>query len=93
MSIERIEESQLRTMNGSKFDKCYVFSHNDHTCMLFPFENTDIDVGRLAMWRLQNYEIFGGTWLSDYVPNRLGGFQRDCELIAEQSEEMTMGGM
>ena len=107
MSIERIEESQLRTMigkegiilqgcggepqewlegvnrmfreanilkNGSKFDKCYVFSHKDHTCMLFPFENTDLDVGRLAMWRLQNYEIFGGTWLSDYVPNKLGGF-------------------
>ena len=107
MSIERIEESQLRTMNGkegiilqgcggepkewlegvnrmfreanilkdgSKFDKCYVFSHKDHTCMLFPMENVDLDVGRLATWRLQNYELFGGTWLSDYVPNYLGGF-------------------
>ena len=26
------------------------------------------------MWRLQTREQFGGTWLSDYVPNRLGGF-------------------
>ena len=26
------------------------------------------------MWRLQTHEQFGGTWLSDYVPNRLGGF-------------------
>ena len=26
------------------------------------------------MWRLQTHDTFGGTWLSDYVPNRLGGF-------------------
>ena len=28
----------------------------------------------LAMWRIQTHEQFGGTWLSNYVPNRLGGF-------------------
>lgn len=136
MSIERIEESQLRTMNGkegiilqgcggeasewldgvnrmfqeanilrngSKFDKCYVFSHNDHTCMLFPFEITDLDVGRLAMWRLQNYEIFGGTWLSDYVPNKLGGFIEEntesvrakpkCALIGEDGNIFNLMGI
>lgn len=26
------------------------------------------------MWRIQTHGQFGGTWLSDYVPNRLGGF-------------------
>ena len=26
------------------------------------------------MWRIQTHGRFGGTWLSDYVPNRLGGF-------------------
>ena len=26
------------------------------------------------MWRLQTHTNFGGTWLSDYVPNHLGGF-------------------
>ena len=28
------------------------------------------------MWRLKTHEMFGGTWLSDYVPNRLGGFNQ-----------------
>ena len=32
-------------------------------------------MGKLAMWRLQTHGAFGGTWLSDYVPNRLGGFR------------------
>ena len=31
---------------------------------MFPFEDV-----QLAMWRLQTYDQFGGTWLSDYVPN------------------------
>ena len=44
------------------------------TNLLFPFEGVSLDVGKLAMWRLQTHEQFGGTWLSDYVPNRLGGF-------------------
>ena len=34
------------------------------------------------MWRLQTHEMFGGKWLSDYVPNRLGGF-----VTEEQSRE------
>ena len=89
--------------NGSKFDKCYVFTHKDHTCMLFPFENTDLDVARLAMWRLQNYEIFGGTWLSDYVPNKLGGFIEEntesvrakpkCALIGEDGNIFNLMGI
>ena len=63
--------------------------------MLFPFkEDMELDVGRLAAWRLASYSTFGGTWLSDYVPNRLGGFiqeqktaperiKPDCPLIGE----------
>ena len=60
--------------NGSKFENCSVFENDGCTCILFPFEGVDIDVSRLAMWRLQTHSQFGGTWLSDYVPNRLGGF-------------------
>lgn len=41
------------------------------------------------MWRLQTHELFGGTWLSDYVPNRLGGFVL-CEEESDESEEMGM---
>ena len=68
--------------NGSKFENISVFHHEGCTCILFPFEGVDLDVGKLAIWRLQTHEMFGGTWLSDYVPNRLGGF-----VTEEQSQE------
>lgn len=37
--------------NGTRFEECSSFQHDGLTCLLFPFgENTDINVGRLAMW-------------------------------------------
>ena len=61
--------------NGSKFENISVFQNGSLTNILFPFEDgVEIDMGKLAMWRLCSHEQFGGTWLSDYVPNRLGGF-------------------
>ena len=63
-----LDGSTFRTENVS------VFQHDRLTNMLFPFENVKLDMGRLAVWRIQTHEIFGGTWLSDYVPNRLGSF-------------------
>ena len=63
--------------NGTRFRECLCF-HNDAdniTCLVFPFsEDVELNVGRLAMWRLGTHSRFGGTWLSDYVPNKLGGF-------------------
>ena len=66
-------------LDGSKFlaEKVSVFQHDGLTNMLFPFEDVKLDMGRLAMWRLRTHETFGGTWLSDYVPNRLGGYIRE----------------
>ena len=61
--------------NGSRFETVKVFQHDGLTNLLFPFENIQVDMGKLAMWRLQTHGAFGGTWLSDYVPNRLGGFR------------------
>ena len=79
--------------NGSRFENISVFQNGDLTNILFPFEEgVDIDRGKLAMWRLCSHEQFGGTWLSDYVPNKLGGFienaaqerkKPDCKLIGE----------
>lgn len=60
--------------NGSRFERASLFEYDGHTNMLFDFEGVDLDVGKLAMWRLTTYGTIGGTWLSDYVPNRLGGF-------------------
>ena len=66
------EEGILR--NGTKFTEAYAFSHDGLTNLLFPFrEDVDLNVGRLAAWRLATYDQFGGTWLSDYIPNHLEG--------------------
>ena len=63
-------------LDGSlfKLEDVSLFQHGESTCLLFPFEGVKLDMGRLAMWRIQTHGQFGGTWLSDYVPNRLGGF-------------------
>ena len=63
-------------LDGSAFraENVSVFQHDGLTNMLFPFDDVKLDMGRLAMWRIQTHGTFGGTWLSDYVPNRLGGF-------------------
>lgn len=68
---------------GAGFEEAYTFQHDGLTCLLFPFkENMELDMGKLAVWRLATHSTFGGTWLSDYVPNRLGGFVQ----IQEQKE-------
>ncbi|MBR1591708.1 MAG: pentapeptide repeat-containing protein [Ruminococcus sp.] len=97
INSELIEDDILK--NDSMFNKLYAFEHEGHTCLLFPFEGVDLDIGKLAMWRLQTHDIFGGTWLSDYVPNRLGGFvqeQRDkpmCPIIGADSNIFNVMGM
>lgn len=78
-------------LDGTKFEQVSVFEHDGLTCILYPFENVQLSMGKLAIWRLQTNGDFGGTWLSDYVPNYLGGFIKnaggmekpDCVLIGE----------
>ncbi|GEM_PF-551484 len=60
-----------------KAEAVRVFQHDGLTNLLFPFDGVQLDVGKLAVWRLQTHAQFGGTWLSDYVPNRLGGFVQE----------------
>ena len=90
---------------GAGFEEAYTFRHDGLTCMLFPFkEDIELDVGKLAAWRLAFYSTFGGTWLSDYVPNRLGGFiqkqksslegaKPDCPLIGEDGNIFRIMGI
>ena len=59
-------------LEGTAFTHVSVFQNEGLTCMLFPFEDVKLDIGKLAMWRLQTHDTFGGTWLSDYIDNRLG---------------------
>lgn len=60
--------------NGSKFEKVFTFQHDGISCILYPFDGTALNIGKLAIWRIQTRDIYGGAWLSDYVPNHLGGF-------------------
>ena len=60
--------------DGSKFEDVSTFQYGELTCLLYPFEDVKLDIGKLAVWRLQTHADFGGTWLSDFVPNRLGCF-------------------
>lgn len=86
------EEGILR--NGSKFTECSSFEHGRLACLLFSFGDVDIDVGRLAVWRLKTRNTFGSTWLSDYVPNRLGGFdssQPEEPAEIEEDEDLDSG--
>ena len=63
-------------LEGTKFDEVHAFKHEGLTNLLFPFsEDVKLNIGKLAIWRLASHETFGGTWLTDYVDNRLGGFE------------------
>ena len=85
---EMLTESGI-LKGGTKFTEVYEFQNEGLTCLMFPFDdNVKLAVGKLAMWRLQTHDQFGGTWLSDYVPNRLGGFvgQENYEdIVREQT--------
>ena len=84
--------------NGSKFTNCYSFQRDDLTCILFPFEDMQLNIGKLAMWRIQTHETFGGTWLTDYVDNKLNGFIQEpvkpkCPIIGTDSNVFNIMGI
>lgn len=85
-------------LDNTKFENVSVFKSDGVTCILYPFENVHLDIGKLAMWRLQSYTAFAGTWLSDYVDNRLGCFEAekvkpDCALIGCDSNIFNLMGI
>ena len=60
-------------LDGTKFgdDNCAVFENNGLTCLLYEFnDDTKVDIGKLAMWRIGTHSDLGGTWLSDYTLNQ-----------------------
>ena len=91
--------------DGTKFkaENCLAFENEGLTNLLFPFsEDVKLNMGKLAMWRLQTHSNFDGKWLSDYVDNRLGGFipekaseqkKPDCKLIGEDGNIFNLMGI
>ena len=49
----------------------YAFENEGLTNLLFDMEDVKLNIGKLAIWRLQTRETFGSTWLSDYRVNNL----------------------
>ena len=98
---ELLTESQI-LRDGTKFSSAMKFQHDGLTCLLFEFnDDVKLDIGKLAMWRIQTHEQFGGTWLSDYVPNNIGGFVQkindvpkpDCPLIGQDGNIFNLMGI
>lgn len=84
--------------NGSSFSEVYAFQNEGLTNLLFGFKNVDIDMGKLAMWRISTYGQFGGTWLSDYIENNLGMEEQpeqkpDCQLIGQNGNIFNLMGI
>lgn len=92
-------------LDGTKFknEDCAVFDNNGSTCILYEFtEDTKINMGRLAMWRISSHAQLGGKWLSDFVDHQLGGFhptkaieneKPDCPLIGEDGNIYNLMGI
>ena len=98
--INDILTKQNILLDGTRFKNVMVFQHENLTNLLFPFEDVEINIGKLSMWRLQTYDKFGGTWLSDYVDNKLGGFvetegkfKPDCPLIGANGNIFNLLGI
>ena len=69
--------------NGSKFTNCYSFQRDDLTCILFPFEDMQLNIGKLSMWRIQTHvnivykhilPILGGELMMNLTTGRLNNF-------------------
>lgn len=99
---ETLTESGI-LLDGTEFRHIFTFEYDDISCVLFPFgEDVKLDMGRLAIWRLQTHDIFYGKWLSDFVPNYLGGFVKeeapepekpDCALIGQDGNIFNLAGI
>lgn len=92
-------------LNGTKFrdEDCAVFKNGELTCILYEFNgNAELNMYKLAMWRISSHSTLGGTWLTDYVDNNLGGFDAEpqnkpqkpkCPLIGQDGNIFNLMGI
>ena len=98
--INQMLEQEGILPKGKRLDDVAVFRNEGMTNLLFFFGEEKPDIGKLAVWRLKTHLQFGGTWMSDYVNNRLGGFlheavaeKPDCALIGEDGNIFNLIGL
>ena len=81
---ELLTESGI-LLEGDAFKNVYVFENEGLTNLLFDMDDVKLDVGKLAMWRINTHQQFGGTWLSDYLANK---FEMGEELKSSMEPEL-----
>ena len=87
---EMLTENRI-LKNGSKFEKVYAFKNDNLTNLFYPFDDVELSMGKLAIWRITTHSQLYGTWLSDYVPNYLGGFDNSTEDMECSDEDESVG--
>ena len=43
--------------DGCQFENVAAFQHGELTCLLYPFDDVKLDIGKLALWRLQTHVV------------------------------------
>ena len=71
-----LKENNIIT-NSFEFNEIYSFENNNLTNMAFALNSKDIDIEKLALFRLKIRECFGAMWLSDYIDN---GYIKDIDI-------------
>lgn len=51
------------------FDEIYSFENGNLTNLAFALNSEDLNMGKLAIFRLKIRDNFGAMWLSDYIDN------------------------
>lgn len=59
--INGILRKQGILLDEKPLDDVAVFQHEGLTNLLFVFGEHKLDMGKLAVWRIQSHEQFGGT--------------------------------
>ncbi len=88
-------------LEGDTFKEVSRFNYDGNTNLIFHMDGVKLNTGKLAMWRLQTHQQFGGTWLSDYLSNRLGVVpgehqekeKPDCPLIGADGNIFNVMGL
>ena len=80
-----IEEGIL--LGGTTFSQVTAFKNEESSNLLFHFtEDVNINIGKLALWRIVTSHHWNAKWFTDYVDNYLGGFEG--EELGESDEDI-----
>ena len=74
-------------LEGSRFERAFVFRREGRTNLFFPFEGGRLDMGKLAVWRITAGRRFGSMWLSDHLDHPLGGQKENSQEVRSMEKK------